>query len=179
MKPHRLSEPFDVELPDGSVYTLRPGPRGKGIAIQPHAAKRNRAASQGPGRPPRASTVALREMLARDAGSGRLKVSSHYIDWLSAQEPKSKRTTLQQTVYREMRSVAPKRGPGRRKGGKGGQAGRQPHPGTVILRERLAKDRSGDGLQDASHYVRWLVDKANLGIKQARPIVYRELRAAK
>ena len=56
-------------------------------------------------------------------------------------------------------------------------SGRQASPATSMLREKLAEDKAGSGLREATHYVRWLVDKANVGIQKARPVVYRELRA--
>jgi len=178
---------LELTLPDGSAVRVRPGPYGKGISVIPVGGgaprtRTPRAPGTGSrGRPPRPSTVELRTMLAKDAGAGHLKDAVHYLDWLAGKEPKVKRTTLQQTVYRELRAVGGGRPAGRRRkasSGEGGRRGRAPHPATVQLREKLAKDKAGGGLQDAAHYIRWLVDKANIGIKQARPIVYRELRGA-
>ena len=59
--------------------------------------------------------------------------------------------------------------------------GRQPNTGTMLLRQKLAQDKEAGALRDATHYVRWLVDQpgANVGLKGARPIVYRELCNAK
>jgi hypothetical protein len=68
-----------------------------------------------------------------------------------------------------------KRGKGRRGGG------RQPSPATSLLREKLLKDKTAGELRDPPHYVRWVVDQpgVKIGLKAARPIVYRELRAAR
>jgi hypothetical protein len=180
-----LKESLEIALPDGSTAMLRPGPYGKGVsvAVRPAAAAGRTARGRAPGeggqrgRPPRPSTLELRAMLQADAAAGHLKSSSEYIDWLVKQEPKAKRPTLQQTVYRELRAVGGGRGRGRR--GKGdGMRGRKPNAATVQLRERLQKDKEAGNLRDAAHYVKWLVEKASIGIKQARPIVYRELRSA-
>ncbi|MFO1532782.1 MAG: hypothetical protein ABR562_03650 [Thermoplasmatota archaeon] len=180
-----LTGPMDLALPDGSTVSIRPGPHGKGISIVPQGGAPRRAAGgtgRGRGRPPRPSTLELRVMLAKDAAAEGLQQSSHYIDWLVAKEPKVARTTLQQTVYREMRAVgAPKAGRKGRKAARAGTGarGRAPHPATLLLREKLAKDGAAGALQAPAAYIRWVVDKADIGIRQARPIVYRELRAAK
>ncbi len=64
-----------------------------------------------------------------------------------------------------------------RKGARRG--GRQASPATAALRVKLAEDAAKGALRDAPFYVRWVVDQhgAKLGLKGARPIVYRELRA--
>jgi len=67
----------------------------------------------------------------------------------------------------------------RRPVGKGGPRGRKPSPATTMLREKLAKDKDAKTLREAAFYIRWVVDKANVGLKQAQPVVYRELRAIK
>lgn len=179
-----LSDALELVLPDGSVITLKPGPRGKGLSIVQAGASAapGRTGGRGRGRPPRPSTIELRAMLEKDAAAGGVKEASHYIEWLVGQEPKVAPTTLQQTAYREMRAIggAPRTGKGRkaRAAGNGtGKRGRQPNDATVVLREKLQKDAGA--LENATTYIRWLVDKADIGIKQARPIVYRELRAAK
>jgi len=182
-----LTGPVDVGLPDGSTVTIRPGPYGKGLSVIPRASRGarsvpRRAGTGSRGRPPRPSTLELRTMLQKDAAGAGLKPAIHYIEWLVAKEPKVTRTTLQQTAYREIRAMggAPRHNGRHKKGSaKASAAGRRPNPATAILRERLEKDSAGNGLQDAAAYIRYLVDKANIGIKQARPIVYRELRAAK
>jgi len=66
---------------------------------------------------------------------------------------------------------------GRRPTSKGGPRGRKPSTATTMLREKLAKDKDAKALREAAFYIRWLVDKANIGLKQAQPVVYRELRA--
>lgn len=187
-----LKGPTEIALPDGSVWRAQPGPYGKGISLVPlgnngaKVASRATANGRGRGRPPNPSTDQLRVMLRKDAAAGKLHEASHYIDWLSGIEKKAKATTIQQTVYRELRQVRggkpAKRGRAGSRKAKGAKSdgsgpGRQPHPATLQLREKLSKDKPE--LKDASHYIRWLVDAAGIGLRQARPIVYRELRAAR
>jgi hypothetical protein len=179
-----LAGKMTFTLPDGSLVRIQPGPYGKGISVTPlgHPAAR----SQGKGRPPRASTLELRERLAADHAGGRLRAASEYVDWVASRDPKASRAGLQQTVYRELRAFGAKGG-GRRKAkgaagpgagsGTGGTRGRAPNPATLLLREKLAKDREAGGVKEPTVYIRWLVEKSDLGLKKVRPIVYRELRA--
>lgn len=170
---------LELVLKDGTSVLVQPGPYGKGVSlvpVRPRVAGRSRreGGTGKAGRPPRPSTIELRELLAKDAGSKKLQTASHYLEWLVGKEPKAKRTTLAQTVYRELRAVG---GAPRGRRGKGdGKRGRAPHPATVALREKLQKDKDAGQVKEASHYVKWVVDKSGLGLKQARPIVYRELR---
>jgi hypothetical protein len=170
--PTALTGKLDLALPDGSVMRVQPGPYGKGISVTPLT--RAAAGHSGKGRPPHPSTLALRERMARDKAAGRLRSASEYVAWVSSQDPKAPRAGLQQTVYRELRVAGGAKGRRRKAGG--GARGRAPNPATLALRERLAKDRE-TGLKERAFYVRWLVEKADLGLKKARPIVYRELRA--
>lgn len=85
-------------------------------------------------------------------------------------------------VLREAKRIFGKplgRGKKNAKGKRGG--GRQPSPATAMLREKLTHDKTSGDLRDAAHYLRWLMDQKGhgLGLKGARPIVYRELRTAK
>lgn len=172
---------MDLSLPDGSLVRIQPGPYGKGISVTPLGRPSARAA--GKGRPPRPSTIELRERLAADHAAGRLRAASDYVDWVAARDPKASRTGLQQTVYRELRAFGAKptgAGTARRRGkGPGGPRGRQPNPATLLLREKLGKDKEAGGLREPNVYIRWLVEKTDMGLKKVRPIVYRELRAAK
>lgn len=54
-------------------------------------------------------------------------------------------------------------------------------PAAATLRAKLIADWAGPGLQNPTHYIRWLVDQpgVTLGLKQARPVVYRELKRAR
>jgi hypothetical protein len=173
-----------LSLPDGSRVRIQPGPYGRGISVTPLAGGAAATVSkQGKGRPPRPSTLELRARLQQDAASGHLRRAREYVDWVAQRDPKASRQGLQQTVYRELRGVGGTRGKrGRRGRGarapvKGGPRGRAPHPATVALRERLDKDKVAGALHDAAYYLRWVVEKSDIGLKKARPIVYRELRA--
>jgi len=191
--PMVLDGKMDLALPDGSLVRIQPGPYGKGISVTPLDNPGGRGSSRrGKGRPPRASTLELRERLAADHAAGKLRAARDYVDWVAERDPQASRAGLQQTVYRELRAMggtrAGRRGssPGRRTGKRAGatgagagsgRRGRAPNPATVALRERLAKDKEAGTLREAAHYLRWMVERSDLGLKKARPIVYRELRA--
>ncbi|MEA3204217.1 MAG: hypothetical protein QOI63_1897 [Thermoplasmata archaeon] len=171
--PTALTGKMDLALPDGSVLRLQPGPYGKGISVTPLA--RATPGASGKGRPPRPSTLELRQKVAADKAAGKLRPAGDYVAWVAQRDPQAPRAGLQQTVYRELRAVAGSKGR-RRKAGT--PRGRAPHPATVALRERLSKDKEAGPLKEPAHYIRWLVEKSDLGLKRARPIVYRELRQA-
>ncbi|HUR63910.1 MAG TPA: hypothetical protein VM241_05470 [Candidatus Thermoplasmatota archaeon] len=167
-----LTGKMDLALPDGSVVRVQPGPYGKGISVTPLS--RSAPGISGKGRPPRPSTLELRQRLAADKAAGKLRAARDYVEWVAARDPKAPRAGLQQTVYRELRAAGGAKGK-RRKGG--ATRGRTPHPATLALRERLAKDKEAGPLKEPGFYIRWLVEKSDVGLKQARPIVYRELRS--
>ncbi len=110
-EPIKLTDGMVVELPDGSRVRLRPGPYGKGIAIIPLGGSRK--ATPGPrtpgqrGRRPRPGTTALREQLARDVKSGKLKDNQHYVKWVLSRDDGLSLAVARQIVYRERRKVAP------------------------------------------------------------------------
>jgi hypothetical protein len=170
--PTALTGKMDLSLPDGSLVRVQPGPYGKGISVTPLS---RAGPASGKGRPPRPSTLELRQKLAADKAAGKLRPARDYVAWVAQRDPKAPRAGLQQTVYRELRAVGAK---GRRRRADGAPRGRAPHPATVALRERLHKDKEAGPLKEPAFYVRWLVEKADVGLKQARPIVYRELRQA-
>lgn len=132
------------------------------------------------GRPPSPATVALREAMAGDAARGSPRDRATYIDMLRTAGGPSSANAAGIIVNREAKRAFG-HSLGRKAAKKTRGAGRQPSPATTLLRERLAKDQAANDLRDAAHYVRWVVDQpgVKLGLKQARPIVYRELRAAK
>jgi hypothetical protein len=171
--PTPLTGKMELALPDGSIVRVQPGPYGKGISVTPLS--RSVPGASGKGRPPRPSTLELREKLAQDKAAGKLRAARDYVEWVSARDPKAPRAGLQQTVYRELRAVGGA-AKGRRRRGNGSSRGRAPHPATLALREKLAKDKDAGPLKEPAFYIRWLVEKSDLGLKKARPIVYRELR---
>ena len=59
--------------------------------------------------------------------------------------------------------------------------GRKASLETELLRAKIASDKAAGEVKDARHYLAWLMEQpgVTLGLKPARPIVYRELRAAR
>jgi len=193
-----------LRFPDGTELRVAPGPRGRGasVSLRPSGAARGTGGGAGTGRrgrPPRASTVALRNLIQADMQKGNVKPARDYFEWLVRRDPEVAEATARQVVYRELRlagarpapSSGGRRGRPAKRGRKGGRKaaaaaaegearrGRQPSEATRMLREQIQKDLQGGGVKDAASYVRWLVDAADLGIRQARPLVYRELRASR
>ena len=119
-----------------------------------------------------------------DASAGRPRSRIQYVQFLQAQGHKASVASAGAIVSREAKRIfgaALGRGRRGKKGRKGRAGGRQASPATAMLREKLKLDKANAGLRDATHYTRWLVDQKGVGIglKGARPIVYRELRQAK
>src|SRR5688500_1958965 len=92
---HPLTGQLDVEHPDSSIVRIQPGPYGKGISVTP--VSRAAPGAYGKGRPPRPSTLELREKLAADKAAGKLRPARDYVEWVSARDPKAPRAGLQQT----------------------------------------------------------------------------------
>lgn len=165
-EPLALEGPVLLRLPSGDLYRLTPS-RG-GLSIRHVTATR----SEGPGRPPRAGTHALRARLTEDAKKGSLRSSREYVNWMVKQDPGIALPTARQIVYRERRRLVDENpeltveeSQGRRR------------DSTLELRKRIEKDAAGSGVKDAKQYVKWLVEHdRELGLKSARQTVYRELR---
>lgn len=130
------------------------------------------------GRRPSPATQALIAAMTADGGHPRSR--SDYLDVLRQAGHKGSDNSADLIINREAKRIFGGRlGRGRKANvGKGRKGGRQASPATAILREKLAKDKASGELRDAPHYLRWVVDQpgVELGLKQARPIVYRELR---
>ena len=100
-----------LELPDGSVVEVRPGPYKKGISVIPvvapeHAAPAGTEAKSTRGRKPRPGTVKLRAKLKRDAKAGRLQDARFYYRWILKEDEGITANVARQVVYRELRAVA-------------------------------------------------------------------------
>jgi hypothetical protein len=162
---------------------------GNGVRIQlspagiaspaPFASPRKAA-----GRPPSPATLKLREAMQADAQAHRPKTRAAYLNFLQDAGGPQSPNAAGIIVNREAkRAFGKSLGRGKAKAGRRGgrKGGRQASPGTVALRSKLQADKSNGGLRDAPHYVRWLVDQpgVKMGLKQARPVVYRELRLAR
>lgn len=138
---------------------------------------------QRPGRKPSPETQALIAAMGADHAAGKPKRTSDYITLLKHADPKKSDGAASQIVRREAKRIfgsvisrAPKA-----KASSSGQRGRKASPATGILREKLATDKASGAVRDASYYLRWLMDQKGIGVglKGGRPIVYRELRAAR
>lgn len=108
-----LNAPILLQLRDGSVVRIAPGPYGKGVAVVPiqqkvsrngPAAPRRRGPTGAPrGRKPRASTVALRERLEQDSKGGKLKEPPQYVKWLIEKDEEIGLPMARTVVYRELK----------------------------------------------------------------------------
>jgi hypothetical protein len=162
---------------------------GNGVQLQisPVGAPIEKAASAPakppgrPGRKPSPSTLALIQAMEADKAAGTPKSTQDYMAILRERDPGKSDMAARQIVMREAKRIFGQtlgRGKSSAEGRPGRSRGRQPNPITVLLREKLAEDKSSGGLRDASHYVKWAVDQpgVKLGLKGVRPIVYREFR---
>ncbi len=112
--PTPLTGPLLLQLRDGSLVRVAPGPYGKGIAVVPlpgpgAAARGKRPAQDGPrepgkrGRKPRASTVKLRERLEKDHKGGKLSEPPVYVKWLINEDEEVGLPMARTVVYRELK----------------------------------------------------------------------------
>lgn len=102
----KLDGPLTLELPDGSLMRVRPGPYGKGVALIPVSGNHSSNSTNGTlsrGRKPRPGTVALREQLARDVKADRLAPTGHYVKWILQRDDGLSLAVARQIVYRERR----------------------------------------------------------------------------
>jgi hypothetical protein len=141
---------------------------------------------KGAGRPPSAATLALRQAMAKDAHGGHPRTRADYLGVLKGAGGPPSPNAAGIIVNREAKRAFGRplgRGKGASKGVRKGarRGGRQAFPATAALRTKLTEDAAKGDLRDAPYYVRWVVDQpgVKMGLKQARPIVYRELRAAR
>lgn len=102
-----LHGPLELELKDGSVVRVQPGPYGKGVSVVPLKLMKPSAGlgSGKRGRKPRPSTVKLRKKLDRDANRGAVKPAPEYLKWLVKEDDTISLPVARQVVYRERRVV--------------------------------------------------------------------------
>lgn len=108
-----LTGPLLLQLKDGSLVRIAPGPYGKGVAVVPIPSKLPRGASPAPrrrgptgaprGRKPRPSTVALRERLEKDHKAGKLLEPPQYVKWLIEKDEDIGLPMARTVVYRELK----------------------------------------------------------------------------
>lgn len=134
------------------------------------------------GRKPGPATQALVKVLQHDAASTTRQATAIYLGVLRRAGHEGSEDSARQIVAREVRrafSNAPAARSAKtaarvaaRKGG------RQVRPEVALVRAKIADDVVKGQKREATHYVRWLVDQPEnrLGLKGARPLVYRELR---
>lgn len=109
--PMPLTTPIVLQLRDGSLVRVAPGPYGKGIAVVPLGQRNGgrRPASDVPrepgkrGRKPRASTVKLREKLEKDHKGGKLSEPPAYVKWLINEDEEVGLPMARTVVYRELK----------------------------------------------------------------------------
>jgi hypothetical protein len=173
----KVTGPVVLDWGNGIRLQISPaGAVGPGLPGAP-AKPKGRA-----GRKPSPATVALQAAMAEDAQTGRQRSRSAYIQVLKEHGHKASAASASVIVSREAKRAFGKplgRGRKGRRGKAGRGGGRVASPATAHLREKIGDDKAKGDLRDTGHYVRWLVDKAGIGLKKARPIVYRELRQAK
>ena len=177
VKPQVLQVTGPIVLDWGNGMRLQISPVGVAVAApSPTGEKRQRRG----GRKATPSTQALISQMQADHAAGKAGSTAHYTAWLMAKEPGKSEGAASQIVRREAKRIFGK-SLGRSKKAKAGKPGRKASPATGVLREKLAHDKAAGELRDASHYLRWLMDQKGhgLGLKGARPIVYRELRAVR
>lgn len=111
-EPIPLSTPLVLQLRDGSLVRVAPGPYGKGIAVVPLGGRTNggkRPARDVPrepgkrGRKPRASTVKLREKLEKDHKAGKIAEPPVYVKWLINEDEEVGLPMARTVVYRELK----------------------------------------------------------------------------
>lgn len=108
-----LNGPILLQLKDGSVVRISPGPYGKGVAVVPIPPKNGRNPTPPPrrrgptgaprGRKPRPSTVALRERLEQDNKAGKLRDPPQYVKWLIEKDEEIGLPMARTVVYRELK----------------------------------------------------------------------------
>lgn len=101
----RLDGALELDLPDGSVVRVQPGPYKRGLSVIPMTGTGGTPAVGRRGRKPRPGTVKLRNKLARDAAAGKLRAAKEYVNWLIKEDPAIALSVARQVVYRERRAV--------------------------------------------------------------------------
>ena len=155
-------------------------PNGSTIrAAKAVAPKRNRKA----GRKPGPATQALIKVLQQDAASTHRQATDVYVGVLRRAGHEGSDDGARQIVAREVKRAFPNAL--RTKSAKTAapiaprKGGRQVRPEVSLVRAKIADDVARGQKREANHYVRWLVDQPQnrLGLKGAKPLVSRELRA--
>jgi hypothetical protein len=172
----RINGSAVLDFGNGIRIRIDVDPRGAKGAPKPEATAPAR------GRKPSPATAALVKALHEDLVSGRQRLKADYLSVLRKAGHTGSDASANIIINRESKRVFRKPLPRARRNGSGTSPGTRGRPAanhTVVLRERLAADQQANSLREASFYVKWLIDQPDvqLGLKAARTIVYRELRA--
>ena len=170
----KINGPVMLEFRDGTRVRIVPE-----LAAKPPKPKGK------PGRPVSPATLKVRAAMQADHTAGTMHDRDRYLAILRKAGHKGGEASAYVILNREAK-LAFGRTLGRRKGLKRKsrgtrKPGRQPAPETIMLREKLQSDKESGSLRDAKHYLVWLMDQpgVKIGLKPAKPIVYRELRAVR
>jgi hypothetical protein len=162
-----------LEFPDGTRIRIDPA----------KAAKLTKPAGR-PGRPLSPATLKVRAAMQKDHGAGTMQDREHYLGVLRKAGHQGGEASAYVILNREAKQAFGRtlgRAKRLKRKPRGGKRGRAPAPETVLLREKLQADKAAGKLRDAKHYLGWLMDQpgVKMGLKPAKPIVYRELRAVR
>lgn len=185
----RLDGPVILDWGNGIRMQLEPVVAPAGARAKAERAPANAGAGGRRGRKPSPATQALITAMEADKAAGMQRQRAEYLGVLHGAGYDGSEAGANQILMREAKRIfghtLGRRGPAKksakRKSAKKAteaEAGRRSSVATQLARGRVEADAAKGELQDATHYVRWLVrqEKANVGLKGARPIVYRELR---
>lgn len=183
--PKRSSQPTVIHLTGPIVLDFGNGLRlqiGPADAVPTRTTQAATGARRG--RKPSPATAALAQAMQADASSGKTRSRQDYLQILREGGHQGSEASAGLIVSREAKRAfgAPLgRGKKARKAKNGRGGGRAASLATTLLRTRLADDHAKGEVREAGHYVRWVLDQpgVKLGLKGARPMVYRELRVAK
>lgn len=160
----KVTEPLVLEFLDGTTLRIDPPGKRRGRPLSPAA-------------------VALKTAMERDLTRGKAQGRAHYLKVLRDAGHSGSEASASLIVSREAKrifgtSLGRQKGLKRKRRG-GQKRGRSASHETNLLRDKLKADKANNSLGDAKHYVSWLMDQpgVKMGLKPARPIVYRELRA--
>lgn len=186
----RVDGPITLEWPNGTRITLTP--ESAATAVAPLAPERGRPLGRA-GRKPSPATQALIVALEADAAGGTRRSRNEYLAVLRAAGYASSDGNAQIIIAREAKrafggplgrvpaGTTARKATTARNSATGRKGGRQASNVTVLLREKMTQDLANNELGDARQYLRWVVAQPGVtaGLKKARPVVYRELRAVR
>jgi len=174
----KVGDAVVIEFSNGMRLRLE-APAAGNMATAPAALAKGR-----PGRKPSPATQTLIAALQQDAAHGEPRTRQAYLAILTEAGHEGSPNSAYMILNREAKRIFGKplgRSRAAKSRRKAGGRGPQRRHEAELLRERMAKDKADGGLREPSHYLRWLMDQKGIsvGMKGARPIIYRVLREAK